>query len=192
MSILTKQPAVADRADFVVSQGRGTGSYDLAELLLRLSAGGLMTGHGMQKLFGWFGGPGLKKTAESMKRMGLEEQPWGTLAALSEFGGGALTSLGLLHPLGPIATLGSLGTAIYKVHWGKPIWAAQGGAELPALYVAIAAALSLGGAGRFSLDRLFGIRVPRFIALLAFIGVLASIVYVAHKEPVPPEQQEDA
>lgn len=33
-------------------------SYELAILVLRLVVGGLMFGHGAQKLLGWFGGYG--------------------------------------------------------------------------------------------------------------------------------------
>jgi len=46
------------------------------------------------------------------------------------FGGGAFTALGLLHPLGPIATFGSMAIATLDVHGGHPILAAEGGAEL--------------------------------------------------------------
>ncbi|HEY4385073.1 MAG TPA: DoxX family protein, partial [Ktedonobacteraceae bacterium] len=143
----------------------------------------------------WFGGPGLKGTEAMMSMLGLEGQPWGTLAGLSEFGGGALTALGLLHPLGPIATLGSMGIAAGKVHRGKPIWATEGGAELSVLYMAAAVALSLDDPGRFSLDRLFGIRVPKAISLLAMAGVIASAVFVIQKEPAqaaPSDQQKPA
>ena len=38
-------------------------SYDLGLLLLRLVVGGLLFGHGAQKLFGWFGGYGLAGTS---------------------------------------------------------------------------------------------------------------------------------
>jgi len=36
---------------------------DIGLLILRLAVGGLLAGHGSQKLFGWFSGPGLKGTA---------------------------------------------------------------------------------------------------------------------------------
>jgi len=44
---------------------------DLGRLLLRLVIGGLFIGHGTQKLFGWFGGPGLEATSQGFGSMGL-------------------------------------------------------------------------------------------------------------------------
>src|SRR4051794_22017381 len=103
---------------------------DFGLLMLRLVTGGLLVGHGAQKLFGWFEGPGLKGFAGHVHGMGLQPAHWwASLAAVSEFSGGLLTTLGLLHPVGPITLLGPMGIAIGKVHWGKPIWATSGGAE---------------------------------------------------------------
>ena len=45
---------------------------DLGLLLLRVVSGGLLAGHGAQKLFGWSGGPGLEGTAQWLESMGLE------------------------------------------------------------------------------------------------------------------------
>ena len=44
---------------------------DLARLLVRLVVGGLVAGHGAQKLFGWFGGPGPEGTAGMMEQLEL-------------------------------------------------------------------------------------------------------------------------
>src|SRR5215210_7559944 len=96
---------------------------DLALLILRLTFGGLMAGHGSQKLFGWFGGHGLKGTTGWLESMGFRPgKPWAILASLSEFGGGVLTALGALNPIGPLTTMGAMEMATAKVHWGKPIW----------------------------------------------------------------------
>ncbi|MGZ3665794.1 MAG: DoxX family protein, partial [Ktedonobacterales bacterium] len=88
---------------------------DAGLLELRGSFGSLMTGHGAQKLFGWFGGHGLDGTAMWLESLGYKPgKPWAIAAGLSEFGGGVLTCLGLLHPIGPLLTLGSMGTATFK------------------------------------------------------------------------------
>ena len=43
----------------------------VARFVLRLCVGGFFVGHGTQKLFGWFGGPGLEATGEGFERLGL-------------------------------------------------------------------------------------------------------------------------
>ena len=100
---------------------------NLAALVLRLALGGLMTGHGAQKLFGHFSGPGFEGTSGFMEMLGLTPgRPWASLADASEFGG-VLTALGPLNPVGPLGGIGASVTA----HGGKPIWVTEGGAELP-------------------------------------------------------------
>src|SRR3954467_13836671 len=96
---------------------------DLGLLALRLSAGGLLAGHGAQKLFGSFGGHGLAGTAGWLESLGMKPGKRGAmLAGASELGGGLLTAVGLMGPVGPVSTLGAMGLAAGKVHWGKPIW----------------------------------------------------------------------
>ncbi len=170
---------------------------NLGLLIIRLTAGGLLFGHGAQKLFGWYGGYGLLGTGGWMKSIGLRPgRTWAGLAGLGEFGGGLLTALGLFHPIGPILTLGPMAVATGTVHAGKPIWASEGGAELPVTNMAIAAGLSLAGPGRLTLDRMFGIKVPAFLVALTAVGVALGIGItlanraVAAKQPakIPPEE----
>lgn len=147
---------------------------DVGLLLLRVTAGGLLAGHGAQKLFGWFGGHGFDGTSRWLESMGMRPaRVWAALAGLSEFGGGLLTSLGFLGPAGPLGILASMGMATAKVHWNKPIWVTSGGAELPVTNMAIASALILTGPGRLSLDEALELDVPRWLALpgLAAVGV---------------------
>ena len=44
----------------------------VGRLLLRITVGGFFVGHGTQKLFGSFGGPGLTATAAQFDSMGLK------------------------------------------------------------------------------------------------------------------------
>jgi putative oxidoreductase len=165
---------------------------DIGLLIQRLTMGGLLAGHGAQKLFGWFEGPGLKGTAGWLESMGFKPgTPWATAASASEFGGGALTALGLLYPLAPLATMGAMVVAIARAHWGKPIWASQGGAELPVLNLSTALALALTGPGRFSLDRLFGIRLPRTLVAAAAIVEAAMLVLAITRRPEAAETTKD-
>ena len=173
------------------SQEQPVGAADLGLLVLRLAVGGLLAGHGAQKLFGWFGGYGPEGTGGWLESMGFRPgKQWAILAGLSEFGGGTLTALGLAHPLGPISTLGAMAVATLDVHAGKPIWVTEGGAELPITNMSAALALALAGPGAFSLDRALGIRVPKALAALAMLGVAAGVV-VAETRPKPAPQTAD-
>ncbi len=159
--------------------------------ILRLVVGGLMAGHGAQKLFGSFGGPGLEGTSGFMEMLGLKPgRYWAWLAALSEFGGGALTLLGFLNPLGPIGIIGSMAMATTTAHGGKPIWVTEGGAELPVTNIAAATALMLSGPGKWSLDNAFGVRLPRFLAPLGLVVVVLAVMYGGTGDETEPEQDE--
>jgi putative oxidoreductase len=99
------------------------------------------------------------------------------MAGLSEFGGGVLTALGLLNPLGPLGVIGAMSMATTKAHWGKPIWVTEGGAELPVLNLAVSMALMLRESDKYSLDRLLGIRLPTWVGLLGLAGILLTVRY---------------
>jgi putative oxidoreductase len=150
---------------------------NLGLLILRLVAGGLLAGHGAQKLFGSFGGGGLEGTGGWLESMGLRPgKSWAALAGAGELGSGALTALGLFTPVGPIGVFGPMLMATLKAHWGKPIWVTAGGAELPVMYMAGASALMFAGPGSFSLDSLFGIRVPKPLVALALLFSVGGVV----------------
>jgi putative oxidoreductase len=148
-------------------------------LVLRVIFGALMAGHGAQKLFGWFGGHGIQGTAGWMESMGMKPgKPWALLAGASEFGGGVLTLLGFLNPIGPLGSIGAMGMAAAKVHMGKPIWVTSGGAELPVTNMAIALALGIAGPGKFSVDCATGVKLPRRLVLIPGLALAAgSIAY---------------
>ena len=169
---------------------------DLAPFIVRLAQGSLMAGHGAQKLFGAFGGPGLEGTSQFMEMLGLKPgRPWATLAGISEFGGGVLTALGLLNPLGPLGVIGSMSMATTKAHWGKPIWVTEGGAELPVLNLAVSMALMLREPDRYSLDRVLGIRLPSWVGPLGLAGILLAVRYTGvgtEQQQQQEEEQEEA
>jgi putative oxidoreductase len=160
---------------------------DLGLLAIRLTAGGLLAGHGAQKLFGWFGGYGVEGTGGWLESLGMRPgKAWALIAGGSELGSGVLTALGLLSPLGPVGMLAPMAVATRKAHWGKPIWVTAGGAELPLLNMAVGTGLALTGPGRYSLDRALGLRVSPALALLAVAGVAAGVaVAVRQSAPEP-------
>jgi len=184
---MQKVPVALKKAGLIKQKKEADVTNDIGLLILRLAMGGLLTGHGSQKLFGWFSGPGLKGTSGWLESMGLKPgTPWATAASTSEFGGGMLTALGFLHPLGPIGTMGAMIMATAKAHWGKPIWVTRGGAELPVTNMATALALTLLGPGRFSLDRLFGIRLPRWMVVSAVTVEAVMLAIGIMSRPTPP------
>ncbi len=148
----------------------------IALLVLRAITGGLLVGHGAQKLFGAFGGKGVEGTGQSFKKLGLEPgKEWAQVAGATEIAGGGLTGLGLLSPIGPLITAAPMIVAWRKQHGGKPIWINQGGAELPLTNLTIAAALILAGPGPISIDHLLGIKTPWWLSLLAIVGTATGI-----------------
>jgi putative oxidoreductase len=155
----------------------------LVLFLLRATVGGLLVGHGGQKLVGWFGGHGLEGTAGWLASMRLDPpRRWAILAGGSELGGGVLTLLGFLNPLGPIAAIAAMATAWTKVHLGKPIWVSTGGAELPLVNIAVLSALAMRGPGKLSIDYLSRIRVPRWLALGALMGAIGGVALASRAE----------
>jgi len=154
---------------------------DTALLILRVVVGLYVAGHGAQKLFGWFKGPGLSGTEGFLGGM-LGFRPaglWARAVGLAEFGGGLLLTLGFLSPLGSIGVAASMVTATLVVHWAKGPWGTEGGYEQTLTNLAVAVALSLAGPGRFSIDSWLGLSVPvrisGLVAILALVGVLIAI-----------------
>ena len=79
-----------------------------------------------------------------------------------------------------------------KAHTGKPIWVTSGGAELPLVYMAIAAAVGLAGPGKYSLDDALGIEIPAPVIALTLAGVTAGIIAGSSAQPEPQPEPEPA
>ncbi|MFC9711982.1 DoxX family protein [Paenibacillus sp. NPDC056933] len=128
---------------------------DVGLLLIRLVIGLSFMAHGAQKLFGWFGGYGIKGTGGWFESMGMKP---GTLVALlaglAEFGGGLLLALGLLTPVGGILIALTMVIAIVKVHGANGYWSTQNGFEYNLAILVVGVALALTGGGQYALDAL--------------------------------------
>jgi putative oxidoreductase len=173
---------------------------DVGLLVLRLVVGALLFAHGAQKLFGWFGGPGLASATGMMgAHLRLRPAPfWAFLGSFTEVAGGLLLAVGLLSPLGAIAIAAAMMMAL-TVHWPR-FWAQNGGIEYPLLLLLAALGIGLTGPGQFALDAAFGIALPVLPVLLvglvlAVVGVavaLATRAPAAIHEPVAPEAARQA
>ncbi len=144
--------------------------------LLRAIVGGLFVGHGTQKLFGWFGGHGPEATAQMFESLGLKPgRRHATAAGAAEAGGGALVALGFLTPAGAAALIGTMFTAIRKVHLKNGPWVTSGGYEYNLVLIAALLAIADLGPGEFSLDAALGIEVKGpLIALGALAGGIGT------------------
>lgn len=126
-------------------------------LVLRLALGLLLVGHGSQKLFGFFGGPGLAGTSGFFHSVGFRPgRPMAFVAGVSELTAGTLLALGLFTPLAAAGVIGTL-VAAGSIHLSAGLWGQNGGYELPLVYVVSAAALAFTGAGAYSLDNAAGL-----------------------------------
>lgn len=156
---------------------------DLALLILRVVFGSLMIGHGTQKLFGWFGGPGPRNASGFVASRGFSPPMFWTLTgSASEAVGGLLLLLGFLSPVGSIAIAAAMLTAITAFHWPK-FWMTEGGYEHALTMLTGAVVVGVAGPGAYSLDAAWGTFVPRpiwiVIAALAALGFLQSVTAAA-------------
>jgi putative oxidoreductase len=116
-----------------------------------------MAAHGAQKLFGWWGGPGLEGTARMCTNLAYRS-PFLMACGLglAEFAGGLSIMAGLLTPLGVLAVTVVMLNAVYLVHWSKGFFVMNGGYEFNLLITAAAIALAAIGPRRFSLGHAIG------------------------------------
>src|SRR3954469_4763502 len=144
---------------------------ELGLLVIRVVVGLLFVGHGTQKLFGWFGGHGLKGTAGFFDSLGMRPaKQHAFLAGLAEAGGGALLALGLLTPLGSAALIAVMTVAIITVHAKNGVWNTGQGYEYNLVLAAVAFAVASIGAGDWSRDSALGFDIAGIGWGLAALG----------------------
>lgn len=144
---------------------------ELGLLVIRVVVGLLFVGHGTQKLFGWFGGHGLKGTAGFMESLGMRPAKQHALAAgAAEAGGGVLLALGLVTPLAAAALIAVMVVAIATVHAKNGVWLTENGYEYNLVLATVAFAVTAIGAGNWSLDNALGLDVAGAGWALAALG----------------------
>lgn len=162
---------------------------DVGLLLARMVFGLVMTAHGSQKLFGWFGGYGLAGTGGFFESLGFRPgRLFAAAAGASEMIGGLLLAAGLLGPLGPAMIISIMIVAVATVHWPNGLFAQNNGAEVPLLYSAAAVAIALIGNGAYSLDAALGLSWPAEVVWAALgLGVLGAFANLAIRKTTPTE-----
>jgi putative oxidoreductase len=165
---------------------------DAGLLVLRLVAGLLIAGHGVQKVSYRLGGHGLVGGTEEFRHDGFRGgRLTAVVAGASQIGAGLFLTAGLLTPMAAMAAMGVM-TVAGTVKWPKGLWVQNDGYEYPMVLVVISAALSLTGPGRWSLDHVLGITPwPLWIVLAAIVigpasGLLTRLVL--HRAPTPSER----
>jgi putative oxidoreductase len=128
-------------------------------LIVRLGLGVVFFAHGAQKVFGWFGGHGLRATVAGFKGMGVPA-PAAAAAAFIELLGGVAMLVGLLARPAALGLIVVMAVAIAKVHARHGFFINFAGTpgrghgfEFNFVLIAMALAILLGGAGALSLDR---------------------------------------
>src|SRR5688572_20703317 len=90
---------------------------EIGLLVLRSVLGLTLAAHGAQKLFGWFGGPGLAGAAKGMEGLGfVPGRRHAAMAGLTELGGGLLLAVGLATPAAAAVALAVMIVAAVTVH----------------------------------------------------------------------------
>jgi putative oxidoreductase len=148
---------------------------DLGILLIRLVAGGLLAGHGIQKLFGRLGGGGLTGTAGYLEAFGLRPgRVFAALAGAAELAGGALLVLGFATPFAAGLVGSTMLVAARTDHAGKGLWIFNGGAEYALMIAVVALAVAVVGPGALAVDPAVGLRLEG-VAAGAFAVVVAVV-----------------
>ncbi len=65
----------------------------------------------------------------------------------------------------------------------------EGGAELPLLNIAVSTALMIREPDRYSLDRVLGIRLPRWVGVVGLVGIILTVLYTELEDEEPPWQE---
>jgi len=133
-------------------------------LILRLGLGIVMVPHGMQKVFGWFGGFGLPVTFSYMTNMEHIPAIFAALAIIAESLGSVALIVGVLSRVAAFGIGIEMVVAALMVHVRNGFfmnWSghqAGEGFEFHILMVAISIAIMILGGGRWSVDGIIASR----------------------------------
>ena len=158
-------------------------------LLLRAVLGLTLAAHGAQKLFGSFGGPGLKGAAVVMEQLGFTPGRRNALVAgLLEFGGGLLLLLGAATPAAAAVSFSIMIVAGVSAHFKGGFFLQNHGYEYTLVLGLAALSLAFTGPGQLSVDSLLGVDfagpLMGVAALLA--GIAGAVLQLAMRRTATP------
>ena len=134
--------------------------------LLRVALGGVVLAHGLQKVFGWFGGYGIEGSMKFFASVGMPSV-LGALVIISDFVGSLAFIAGLATRLSAAAAGAVMVGAMLLVHLPNGFFMNWGGAphgegyEFHLLALAMAVALVVSGGGRASVDAWLASKLAR-------------------------------
>ncbi|MTD58347.1 DoxX family protein [Amycolatopsis pithecellobii] len=130
------------------------GGLSFGLLILRLVLGGTLGVHGLQKVFGLWGGPGIAEFSRILGDQGYTSQltvlSW--VGGVTEIAGGALLIVGLFTPAAAAALLAVTANAVYLGYDSGYFLGAGNGFEYHLTLGGIALALLFTGPGGISID----------------------------------------
>ena len=130
-----------------------TTNNSIANIMLRIPVGIILTAHGSQKLFAWFGGYGLEGTGQWMESIGLAPGfLMALLAGSAEFFGGIALLLGFLTRPAAIVSAFTMIIAIFSVHFSNGLFMSNNGYEFALTLLVVNVALAIQGGGKYSVD----------------------------------------
>lgn len=157
--------------------GMDTSVVDIGLLVLRVGVGLPFALHGCQKLFGWFGGNGLRGTAAWFASLGFGNgRTAALLAGTGEIAGGVGLAIGLLTPFAAAAVVGTMMTAALVNNAAAGYWSVAKGWELNGYLIVVASAVAIAGPGAFSLDAILALPDRLGFALDGVLGAGAIAV----------------
>lgn len=172
-------PAIdIDADDERVRAAGRRGTQHLGLLVLRVGLGAVLIAHGLQKLFGWWGGSGVTGFKNSLSDVGYQHADiLAYVGAGGEIVAGVLLVLGLLTPLAAAGALAFLINGLLAMVSARPhshfTYFLPDGNEYQISLVVMAVAVILSGPGRYGLDAGRGWAQRPFIG--SFVALLAGI-----------------
>lgn len=130
-------------------------SMNISLLLIRLTVGVILFLHGLQKVFGLFGGSGLKNWNTYLKKSFNLPEFVGYTSAFTEMIFGFFLIIGLFTRVSSIIMIVFMLFATFMVHWKNGFFITKNGYEYCLLIIVCLLSVTIMGGGEYSVDSKF-------------------------------------